>query len=402
MGRARPRWAVVAAVLLGAAVAPAAELLDGEFGDIELGRRLIEPQRLPTIGELRRAVRQSEIRTVLMFAMSDGSDGHESCHLPIFSGDGRRLVFQRGDVRSESSKLLLFGSLDQARPKLLTDQPGTYDYMFRWAVNSPDSYAFARIHVGRQATQVYVSTGGKPPQKRTSGQSRHVLPALYGRTDGIWRLVYEAQGTVMHQAWDAHGPIEEDRKLAAGTTPRWSRDGSRLLLAYQRFGGDGGPGHEMVLRDLRTEQDRVLPAGEAGEVRSPCFSPQESHAAFYVRPGGRGKPWRIRVCPLLQEGPDRTLGQDVVVNADFNWEGPAWQADGRRIWFFSNRHQRQAYHPLVAADVRSGETVLVDYPQRCTTPNDLAINPATAVPEMAFVAHEGQPQELFVVFLNHY
>jgi hypothetical protein len=46
--------------------------------------------------------------------------------------------------------------------------------------------------------------------------------------------------------------------------------------------------------------------------------------------------------------------------------------------------------------------ITVDYPKRCTTPGDLAVNPATAVPEMAFAAHDGLPRDLFIVFLNHY
>lgn len=397
-----PKLAAAVLLLLGTGAAPAAELLEGEFGDIDLGRRLIEPARFPTIRELRQAVGEPDLRTVLMLKLSDGGGGRESYHLPIFSGDGRRLALQRGDVRTESSKLLLYQSLDQAEPTLLTDQPGVSDFMFRWGVNHPESFAFARIHVGQGATHVYVSTDGRQWVSQTSGPGRHVFPALYARTDGIWRLVYERDGQVMHRAWNDAGPIEKPRKLVAGSTPRWSRDGSRLLMALQRPGRSEVATYDMVVRDLRTEKDRVLPTGEVGIVRGPSWSPDQRLAAFYVRQSGREKPWRIRICPVEEDAPGRTVGGNVKVNLDYNWEGPAWEPGGRRVWFFSNEHQHGAYHPLVAADARTGQIVLVDYPRRCTTPDDLAINPVTAVPEMAFVAHEGLLQELFIVFLNHY
>jgi hypothetical protein len=72
------------------------------------------------------------------------------------------------------------------------------------------------------------------------------------------------------------------------------------------------------------------------------------------------------------------------------------------VWFFSHGRREQAYYPLVAADRETGQSLVVHYPRRCTTPNDLAVNPATAVPEMAFVAVDGLTQDLFVLFLNHF
>jgi hypothetical protein len=65
-------------------------------------------------------------------------------------------------------------------------------------------------------------------------------------------------------------------------------------------------------------------------------------------------------------------------------------------------HRKQAYYPLLAADVTTGKIDVIDYPNRCTTPYDLAVNPVTEVPEVAFMAHDGLPQDLFIVFMNHY
>ncbi len=376
-----------------------ADLLEGEFGDVDLGRQLIEPDRFPTIRQLREAVSQPEITSVLMLKLFTSGDNH---HLPIWSGDGRRLAFLRSDSGARASKLLLFSSLAQPQPALLTDRPDAYDYMFRWGVNAPESFVFARINPARGTTQVCFSGDGQAPEPKTEAVGRHVFPALYRRTDGIWRLVYEEDGQLVHEAWNEQGAVDRPLALVRGTSARWSRDGYRLLLAHERFRRGKLASYDIVVRNLRTETNVVLSAGEEGIVRSPTWSPDEEYAAFHVRAPGENQPWRLRICPIAEDATGITVADEVVVNPDFESEGPAWEPSSRRVWFFSQRRRQQAYHPLVAADVRSGEILAVDYPRRCTTPGDLAVNPATAVPEMAFAAHDGLPRDLFIVFLNHY
>jgi hypothetical protein len=374
--------------------------LEGEFEGIDLGRPLLCPDRFPTVEELRAAVRKPEMSVVLMLRIFGNRENH---HLPIFSDDGRCLAFQEGDLQGKSSKVLLYATLGQAEPKLLSDEPKAYDYMFRWAMNQPGSFAFVRISPGKSDTQIYFSRDPEEkPERKTPGEGRHVYPALYRRTDGVWRLVYEQDGNIMHQAWNDKGPIDQPLLIARGTSPRWSRDGYRLLMAREQPRQGNVPAFQMVVRNLRNESEVALPSAPGELVRSPSWSADERHAAFFVREGGEGKPWRVRVCPVAENATGRTLGDDVVVNVSFESEGPAWEPGGRRVWFFSNAQRRQAYYPLVAADVQSGALTLVDYPRQCTTPNDLTINPDNAAPEMAFVGHAGLPQDVFLVFLNHY
>jgi len=405
--RPDPRWfaaLVVAGLVVGvfAASQPgpvrAAELLDGEIASVDLGRELIEPKRLPSVQELRALVRKPEISTVLMLKLFTSGDNH---HLPVFSDDGRRLALQRSDVQAQSSKLLVYSTLSQADPTMLTDNPAAYDYMFRWGINGPGSFGFVRIDSGKSATRIFTSTGGSP-HERVGGDKRRRFPALYRRTDGIWRLVYEEEGRLMQEAFTDKGPVHEPLMLAHATSPCWSRDGSRLLMARRRSDNSRLPTYETVVWNLRTEEGLPLAASQDEIVRSPCWSPDEQAAAFYVRQGGEGKPWRIRVCPIAEGGAGTTVGDDVVVNPDFDSQGPAWEPGGRRVWFFSHEHSREAYYPLMAADVKTGELTSVDYPNCCTTPHDLAVNPTNLVPEIAFVAHDGLPKDLFIVFLNHY
>jgi hypothetical protein len=386
--------------LLATIHAPAAELLPGEFGDIDLGRQLIEPREFPTIRELRKAVNDPEMAPVLMLKLFTSGDNH---HLPVFSGDGRRLAFQRSDAQARSSKLLLFPSLDQPEPVLISERADAYDYMFRWAVNSAAGYGFVRILPGQDGTEVCVAEDGGKSQARTPGAARRLTPALYQRTDGIWRLVYEEDGNLVHQAWNRQSSIEEPAVLAPGTSPSWSRDGYRLLMCRPRDPSDHASGLDVIVRNLRTEEETVVHTGENESIRSPCWSPDEQLVAFFVRSGGEGHPWRIAVSSLGSPSERRVLGEDVVVNKVFDSNGPVWEPSGRRIWFFSHRHQQQAYYPLIAADVETGELRVVDYPRRCTTPDDLAINPrAEVVPELAFVGHDGLPRDVFILVLNHY
>jgi len=396
----RSRLLAAVAILLlaaGPGAATAADLLPGEFAPIDVGRRLVEPKAFPTIRELREAVRRPEIRTVLVFKLFSSGD---NLHLPAWSGDGQRLAFQRSDLAGKSSTLLAFWSLAQPQPAPVADQPGAYQYMFRWAVDGPGGYAFVRIDPGSGSSRVYVAHDTEEPACKTPDPARRELPALYRGADGTWRLVYREDGQLVHQAWNDRGPVQRPLALARGTSPRWPRDGYRLLYARERPGA-AAPVYDVVVRDLRTEAELLLPC-DAGSVRSPTWSPDEKHVAFYVRELGEGKPWRIRVCPVEDQGPAITLGSDVVVNLNFESEGPAWEPSGRRVWFFSHQHRRAAYYPMIAADVASGQLTVVDYPARLTTPNDLAIHPATAVPEIALVAHDGLPQDLFILLLNHY
>lgn len=377
----------------------AERLLPGEFGDVDLGRPLLEPGRFPTVAELRKAVARPEIGSVLMMKLFGDGANH---YLPIWNDDGRKLALQRSDVGAKNSKLLLYPSMSQEKPLLVGDDAPSYDYMFRWARNGADSFVFARLDPRSANTQVFFSADGVNLEIKTPQNGRHLFPTLFQRTDGIWRLVYEQDGQLIHEAWNAEGPVDKALTLARGTSPRWSRDGFHLLMARERRRSGNVAQFEIVVRDLVKENDLLLPLEQTGVVRSPGWAPDESQAACYVRDAGDGKPWRIAVFPVTESGSSRKLGDDVVVNVDFEAEGPAWQPDSRRVWFFSRAHRSQEHYSLVAADVNDGKLTVVDYPHRCTNPNDLALNPATYVPEIAFVAHDGLPQDLFIVFLNHY
>lgn len=396
---ARNLFAALVLALLGTAPLCAQSLLEGEFGDIDLGRTLIEPARFPTVQELREAVRRREISFVLMLRLSRDENNH---HLPVWSQHGDRLAFQRSKLGVNSSKIYIFPSLAQAEPTLLTDDPEAYDYMFRWGVNSQAGYVFSRIDGGRQTTGIVYSADGEKGERKTPQDGHFFYPSLYERTDGIHRLAYEHNGQVRHEAWSGKEAVQEPLTVARGVSPRWSRDGYRLLIARERQRPGRIADYQIALWNLRTQEELLIPAAQSDAVRSPEWSPDEQYVAYYAQPAGDNSPWRIDVSQLTAGSSPRTVADDVVVNATFKSQGPAWEPSGRRVWFFSHQRRQQAYYPLVAADRETGQSLVVDYPRRCTTPNDLAVNPATAIPELAFVAVDGLTQDLFVLFLNHY
>jgi Tol biopolymer transport system component len=269
--------------------------------------------------------------------------------------------------------------------------------MFRWGQSSPSGYAFSRIDPESGDVHLLLSTDDAPPAPRTKGSGRYLMPALYERTDGIWRMAYEKNGEVMLEAWRGKEVIDAPFALCRGTSPRWNFSGSALLIARARGGGKLGA-YDIVARVL-PDKETQLSTSEV--VRSPSWSPDERFAAFFAKDAGENKPWRIEVAALAG-GKARALVQDVVVNAGFESDEPTWEPSSRRVWCFSNQHKQQTYYPLVAADVEGGQQHVIDYPQRCTNPGDLAINPKTIVPELVFVGHEGLPQDVYVLFLNHY
>jgi dipeptidyl aminopeptidase/acylaminoacyl peptidase len=377
----------------------AEELVDGEFGQLKLGRPLVAGMRIPTVRELRDIVSRPRIETVVLLKLHGDKNNH---YLPSWSDDGQRLAFQRSDVGSGSTKLLMFSSLSALQPTLLSSADGANDQMLRWGVNSAASYAFARTTRDSKAAQIYVSEDGAEPVAKTKDTARNVYPALYRRTDGICRLVYERNGQLIHEAWTDGESVESGQKLGSGSQPRWDRTGTRLLIARQREGAGRIGAYNVVIRNLRTEREQVVPINATDDVRSPCWSPDERFVSFYHRKSGENHPWQIALAPVDDVGQVRDLGEQVVVNVDFESSGPAWEPTNERIWGFSHARHKQAYYPLVGIDVKSGAMIEVDYPQRCTTPNDLAVNPTADTPELAFIARDGLTQDVFVILLNHY
>jgi len=383
-----------------------AQLVPGEFPDIQLGRELAGFERFPTVAELRAKAAMPARTAVLMLRLHHKEENQH--HVPVWSPDGRRLAFQQSTGASavaSNSKVLLFPSLAMPKPLLLTDQPKAYDYMFRWGLGKPGCFVFSRLSPGSSGARVMFSAGydaaGKGQvEAKTGATVMHEFPTVYAQTDGVMRLAYEQKGSVMQTAWNAQRSSKAV-EIAAGGAPRWSRDGVRLLMLRGRSRADNVTAFDVVVRNLQSSQEQVVASPETGTLRSPVFSPAENRIAYFARDPGNNNPWRIEFCNAAG-GPAATAAADVVVNKSFKSEGPAWSPDGEQLWFFSNQFQTQAYFPLRVFDCSNGAAASIDYPRVCAAPSDVAVNPVTKIPEIAFTAKNGQSRDLYILLLNHF
>jgi len=383
-----------------------AQLVPGEFSNIQLDRELAGFDHFPTIAELRAKAAMPAHTPVLMLRLNHSENNQH--HMPVWSPDGKRLAFQQSagvSATASDSKVFVFPSLAYKAPILLTSEPKAYDYMFRWGLGKPGIFVFSRLSPGGNGARVMYSAGydtagqGKVESK-TGSDAMHEYPSVYAQTDGVMRLAYEVKGAVMQSAWNA------DRSGAAaqvspGGSPRWSRDGVRLLMLRGRTRSDRVTAYDVVIRNLKTGQEHVAAHPETGTLRSPVWSPAENRIAYFARDPGSNQPWRIEYCNSAGGGV-RKAAADVVVNNSFKSEGPAWSPDGGQLWFFSHAFKTQAYFPLRMFDCNSSAAISIRYPDVCSAPSDVALNPSSKIPEIAFTGKDGQSRDLFVLLLNHF
>ncbi|MGA2184038.1 MAG: protein kinase [Bryobacteraceae bacterium] len=121
-----------------------------------------------------------------------------------------------------------------------------------------------------------------------------------------------------------------DRKLTSvGHQPSWSPDGTRLVVATERV-DDLSAGlttfvSPLWIVDAQNGSAHTLPHADGFQ---PCWSPHGYRIAFWTAVEGRKC---IRTAPL-----GRGTISELVSDTHMNWN-PAWSADGRRIYFLSDR-----------------------------------------------------------------
>lgn len=126
---------------------------------------------------------------------------------------------------------------------------------------------------------------------------------------GIWRL--------------DRGTGESTRIRSSGRVsrrPQVSPDGATLLFKQAV--------DQVVVRDLATDEDRVVYAGRILSQMEPALSPDGRQVAFSV-PQAHGDGWELRMASLERPGSTMLLagGGDRLPLA------PAWSPDGSWIWF---------------------------------------------------------------------
>jgi hypothetical protein len=382
---------------------------------VEFGRKMIEPERFPTIRELMDRLNRPEQSTAVGFRFYEDRHNH---YAPQWSSDGRALALLRSDVDAHTSKIVLIPSLDSESPIVLYPDTASYDHMFTWSASGGRSFAFASTNEPSENENLHLASlrDRSQPRRVTSGPGVKANPSLW--VDGPHgQLFFSHAGKLESLTVQMERPTDEQRGPAVGegTEASLSPNGQWLVWIERIQAGAAHVSYLMKLRDLAAHTDQRLATPPGMMLRNPVWSPDGRFIAFYARPTLQPS-WRLYVVP----GPTRVrnaadggddwgaapsvqptlIAQDVRVEEHFQNFGPSWDPRNDRVWFFG-RAADQEYYPLRWAHLDGRRTGQVGYPRRLTTGLDVAVNPNPALRAIAFCAIEDLHQDVIVMILSH-
>ena len=221
-------------------------ILDGEYTDIKFGRELINRKSFPTVKEFEEYAVRNDKSLVLMFSLFKSDNNLLN---PIWSTDGNRLSFQNVENDRRISTLFAYNHLGTKDPTALSESRDAYDYMFRWGIGNPSAFIYTRLGAaGGKATFLgnfntnirdgAVTHASLKSRKLGLQGNLYANPAIYVRTDKIARIAFDQGVKVLRVATKIPGKASTPREVIQGQTPRWSRDGRRLLTIERDTSGN--------------------------------------------------------------------------------------------------------------------------------------------------------------------
>ncbi len=226
---------------------------------------------------------------------------------------------------------------------------------------SPDGSTFAFVGAGSGGLDVFVQRiGGQNPIDLTEGNgSDDTEPAFSPAGDRIaFRSERDGGGIFVMGATG-----ENRRRLTDfGYQPAWSPDGREVAVATEGVDGPLNRNAESQLWavDVASGSRRLVFHGDAVQ---PAWSPHGTRIAYWGLPRG-GSQRDVWTVPAAGE----SAGPPVAVTNDppVDWN-PAWSADGRHLYFVSDRGGSFNVW-RVAIDERSGK--VGGEPEAVTLPSD--------------------------------
>jgi Tol biopolymer transport system component len=215
-----------------------------------------------------------------------------------------------------------------ARFVQLTDFPGAE----RWPSLSPDgqSIAYAAVVGGNEDIHVLRVGGRNPVNLTADSAAADSLPAF--SPDGS-RIAFRSErsgGGIF-----VMGATGESVRRATdfGFAPSWSPDGSELVVSTSNFAEpfSRNISGKLFAVKVATGERRLIDDGDAVQ---PAWSPNGHRVAFWGLATGRTGLRDIWTVPAA--GPEAGSRVSVTNDAATDWY-PQWSADGRWLYFLSDR-----------------------------------------------------------------
>lgn len=241
---------------------------------------------------------------------------------PVFSPDGKRLAFIRASDNSVRDIYVM--PAKGGEPKQITHDGRIVDSLC-W---SPDGSAiiFSSDRGGKFALWKVSLRGGEPERLPVGAEdafqpsfARTTHRLLYTQNSATWSIV-----SISLRPGVAAKPIQVVSSTAQDSAPTFAPDGTRFAFQSWRSGTQ-----ELWIAARDGSSLRQLTSDGDGLTGSPSFSSDSQFVAFDRRVKGHS---HIFVIPAVGGSPRQ------ITTGDSNNILPRWSADGRTLYFASNRN----------------------------------------------------------------
>jgi hypothetical protein len=390
--------------------ASAQQRIPGEL-PVKSGFELVGRKALPTLTELEEILEKKEAKALLTGSIRV-TDTNVYAPRWRLTGDRWALSFQKANLKQEQSKVVAQESLLKS-PLPLVDDEYSYESMMIWAVGRslPSGPAYGVVSNVSGGSQIHVgSLDSIEPFMVSSGETtkRHPATVVGGTPERPdVQVVFDSGKDLI--ARTVRNFTEENSSqgqrvvLGQGTQARWSLDGKQCVYVRELYGEgeyrDRVEGQEIVIFTRQLSAPVLVFSGEKGQIlRSPIFSPDGSHVAFYLRRKGIDPVWDLYACDVRSQlNKAKRIGEYLVIDSVFEHVGPAWSGDSQSLYFFSQKKREEEYYPVQQVSRLGEPERAIQYPKTINVANDIHARSWGHGDFIVFTGIDRGPRELYFI-----